>query len=160
MAVRRNSTEAAFRARFQQDSPAAAPAARRLLDWAKANALRLRPSAGPTHDTLLGALILANDHKIFQLETNGLLWVLFAELARRFPTTDPSATARFISDLRRRLDGVRGGRAKPGSEQSKASWKLALTDEVALIGVLDWLVAELRRHHKDLLDSQRKRREG
>ena len=161
MAVERNSTEAAFRERYRKDSPGAAPPALRLVDWAKRHGLRLRPRAGPTHDTLIGFLVLgANDHKIFTMETNGLLWVLFTELERRFPSTDRAAVAQFKSELRKKLEGVRGGRAAPGSDQAKASWRLEQTDEAALVGVLEWVVAELRRHYDDLLDDRRKRREG
>ncbi len=159
MAVERNSTEEAFRVRYEQDSPEAARTARKLMQWGRDHDLRLRPRAGETHDTLLGFLELgAHEHKIFALETNGRVWILFSELLRRFPSTDADEKAAFLATLRKRLEMVPGGRAAPGSQGGKASWVLGETDLPAFLAVLDWTLDELRRHHDELLSSSRRHR--
>jgi hypothetical protein len=157
--VERNSTEAAFRTRYEADHPEAASAARSLLHWANERSLSLTWRAGPTHDTALGFLKLGvHDHKVFTLETNGLVWVLFTELGRRFPSTTDGAKNAFLNGLRERLSKVSGGRARAGSQGAKASWKLEVTDVPALLSVLDWALADLRRHYAELLSSHRKHR--
>ena len=159
MAVERNSTEEAFRARYEHDSPDAARAARKLVQWARDRGLRLRPRAGETHDTLLCLLDLgANEYKIFTLETNGLVWVLFSELTRRFPSTDADEKAAFLATLREKLEKVPGGRAAPGSQGGKASWVLGATDLPMFQEVLEWTIEELRRHQTELLSSSRRHR--
>jgi len=159
VAVERNSTEEAFRARYEHDSPEAARAARKLIQWARDRGLRLRPRAGETHDTLLCLLDLgANVYKIFTLETNGLVWVLFSELTRRFPSTDADEKAAFLATLREKLEKVSGGRAAPGSQGGKASWVLGVTDLAVFQEVLEWTIEELRRHQTELLSSSRRHR--
>ena len=160
MAIERNSSEEAFRKRYRQDMPEGAPVATRLIAWAKAHGLQRKPRAGPTHDTLLCFLKLgANEHKVFTLETNGLIWILFTEIERRFPATDHEKTAAFLALLREKLANVRGSRAESAEWGGKASWRLKDTDEAALIAVLEWVLAEHRRHYNDLLDSRRRRRQ-
>ena len=155
MAVERNSTLEAFRARYETDSPEAAPAAMALVGWAKNRGLRNRPRTGPTHDTLLSWLDLGvGEHKILQLETNGLVWILFGELERRFPSKDARVRAAFREALHQRLETVNGGRAARGSRNGKASWRLQQTDLPALTGTLDWAIAQLRGGHEGLLGSR------
>jgi hypothetical protein len=159
VAVERNSSEAAFRARYEADHPEAAPPARGLLHWANERKLNLTWRAGPTHDTALGFLRLGvHDHKMFTLETNGLVWVLFTELGRRFPSTRDGAKDTFLEGFRERLARVAGGRAPAGSRGAKASWKLEQTDMPALQGVLDWAVGDLRKHYAELLAAHRRHR--
>ena len=159
MAVERNSSEETFRTRYEQDRPDAAPNAAKLVSWAKHRGLLLRPRAGETHDSLLCFLKLgANEHKIFTLETNGLVWIVYKELERRFPSTDVGQKAAFFTNLRERLQGVSGGRAAAGTQGGKASWMVASTDILALVTVLDWVIEELRHHHTELLSSSSKRR--
>jgi hypothetical protein len=158
VAVERNSTEEAFRVRYDRDSPEQARAARKLIQWARDRGLRLRPRAGETHDTLMCLLNLgANEYKIFSLETNGHVWVLFSELTRRFPSTDAEEKAAFLATFREKLEKVPGGRAAPGSRGGKASWALEATDLPAFLAVLEWSIEELRRHQGELLSSSRRR---
>jgi hypothetical protein len=160
LTVERNSSDEAFRERYRQDTPEAAPIATRLIAWSRTHGLELRPRAGPTHDTLLCFLKLGgNEHKVFALETNGLIWILFAELERRFPSTEPEKAAAYFASLREKLGAVRGSRADASRWGGKASWRLKDTDETALTAVLKWVVDELRRHWEDLLESQRRRRQ-
>ncbi len=159
MAVERNSTDAAFRTRYEHDRPEVAPIATKLMDWARERRLLQRPRTGETHDTLLCFLELGvNEHKIFALETNGLVWVLFSELQRRFPSKDASKKTAFLGTLREKLSEVAGGRAAPGSQGGKASWTLASTDVPALLRVLDWAIVELRGHYHELVASTKRHR--
>lgn len=157
MAVERNSSADEFRRRFEKDTPEAAHRAIALMEWAKERGLRYRPRTGPTHDTLLCWLDLGvGEHKIFQLETNGLVWILFGGLERRYPSQDASRRAAFREELHCRLETVPGGRAPKGSRNGKASWRLAHTDLTALTSTLDWAIEQLRDAHMELLAIRRR----
>ena len=157
MAVERNSTPEAFRARYEAHTPEAAPTAMALMHWAKERGLRYRPRSGPTHDTLLCWLDLGvGEHKIFQLETNGLVWILFGELERRFPAKDAGRRAAFREELHQRLEAVPGGRAGKDSRNGKASWRLRQTDLAALTRTLDWAIGQIRGGHEDLVGSRKR----
>jgi hypothetical protein len=157
VAVERNSSLETFRARYEADRPEAVPAATALLEWARERGLRCRPRKGPTHDTLLCWLDLGvGEHKIFQLETNDLVWILFGELERRYPSKDAGSRAAFREELHGRMETVRGGRAATGSRNGKASWRLTQTDLPALTRTLDWAIEQLRRGHQELVASRKR----
>jgi hypothetical protein len=157
MAVERNSSADDFRRRFEADTPEAASQADALMKWARERGLRYRPRTGPTHDTLLCWLDLGvREHKIFQLETNGLVWILFGELERRYPSQDAGTRAVFREELHCRLEAVPGGRAAKGSRNGKASWRLTHTDLAALTSSLDRAIEQLRSGHQELLARRRR----
>jgi hypothetical protein len=96
------------------------------------------------------------ERKIFQLETNGLVWILFSELERSFPSKDIAKRAAFREQLHQRLEQVSGGRAERGSRNSKASWRLAQTALPELTRTLDWAIEELRSGFSKSVNTQQR----
>jgi hypothetical protein len=155
VAVKRNSSEGDFQERFNRDRPDVASKAEEIIRWARERQLRRIPRAGEKHDTLLAHLILGvTEHKIFTLETNGAVWVLFKQLGARFPSTDAQKKEAFFNELRHRLRQLPGRRADIKSDADKASWNLQEIDLQGFLGILDWLLSELRRHDQDLRASK------
>ena len=150
MAVKRNSSEDDFRHRFKRDCPSVAHSAEEIIRWARDRGLRRIPRAGEKHDTLLAHLILGvGEHKIFTLETNGSVWILFEQLGARFPSTDAQKKREFFEGLRRRLGELPGRRVGIKPSADKASWSLQSLDLPAFLAILDWVLTELRQHDDD-----------
>ena len=140
MAVKRNSSEDDFRHRFKRDCPSVAHSAEEIIRWARDRGLRRIPRAGEKHDTLLAHLILGvGEHKIFTLETNGSVWILFEQLGARFPSTDAQKKREFFEELRRRLGELPGRRVGIKPSADKASWSLQSLDLPAFLAILSVL---------------------
>ena len=155
MVVKRNSSEGDFQNRFNRDRPDVARKAEEIIQWARDRQLRRTPRAGEKHDTLLAHLVLGvTDHKIFTLETNGAVWILFNQLAARFPSTDAQKKDAFFQELRGRLRQLSGRRSDIQPDADKASWNLQDLDVPGFLGILDWVLRELRRHNQDLRGSK------
>jgi hypothetical protein len=87
------------------------------------------------------------DHKIFTLETDGLVWILFKELAARFPSKDSSEKKRILTEFEARLSDMAGGASPHNDYATQAAWRLDRLDTQAFLGVLDWLVDQLNRSY-------------
>jgi hypothetical protein len=92
------------------------------------------------------------NHKILTLQTDGLVWILFKELAARFPSKDKAEKTRILTAFEARLSEVAGGASTPGEYATQAAWRLDQMDTPAFLGVLDWLLDQLALSYAKTLD--------
>ena len=150
------SNERAFRTRFHADRPNVTAVADSILAWATAKPLKRKYTTAPDQDSCMCRYKLGvQEHKVLTLETSGLVWILFEELAARFPTRDTAHKTRILAEFEARLSQV-PGRASSGSFATQAAWQLESIDTAAFLGVLDWLVDQLKSSYAETLGRDRK----
>lgn len=146
-----------FLGRIARESATNLAAATRIVDWAKEHRLVRRYTSAERHDSLMCDLRLGQtQHKLFTLETDGHLWILFDQLASRFPERDVTAKGAFCDELKARVATL-PGRVSDSPTGAQAAWNLEEIDLDRFLNVMEWTCRELARHHELTLASVRRR---
>ena len=133
-----------FQHRFRADNSKVAAVAEDIINWAVTQKLKVRYTTAPDLDSAMGWRVLGvQEHKIFTLQTDGLVWILFKELASRFPLKDQTAKRAMLAEFEHRLSKVAGSATQPETYATQAAWRLEKIDAPAFIEVLDWLLEQI-----------------
>ena len=151
------STRRAYEARSLAQRPDVASVTDSIIQWATARKLKLEYTTAPDLDSAMCRRRLGvQEHKIFTLQTNGLIWILFAELASRFPSEDEAEKATILQEFERQLALVPGGTSIPGEYGTQAAWRLDTMDWPAFFAALDWILAQLESSYNRVLARRRR----
>jgi hypothetical protein len=132
--------------------PDVAAVAESIISWAATNKVKVHYTTAPDLDSAMGRRVLGvHAHKIFTLQTNGMVWILSRELASKFPSKGQEGKKLVLAEFERRLSAVAGGTSTPGQYGTQAAWRLEHLDSVAFFETLDWLLEQLQTGYAAVL---------
>lgn len=162
---KQSGSRTAFLERLALEHPDSVALADRLVRWARANDVVLRWSSAATFDTMIGWIVLGvQEQKVFSIQTNGQVSVLFRQLSNRVPVASDASREATLQGLAAYLPNLPATSFSATKPDDKAVWPLsafATAEPVGeLLKLLEWMLRGLRAEHEDMLAGRRTKKKG